>query len=138
MPHSSESVREFYQAMGRGDIPAALGMFDPRIEWNEAENFIYADRNPYIGPQAVLEGVFARLGGEWDNFSVIPDQILDAGDTAVAFGRYRGAYKRTGVSVNAQFVHVFTVKDGKIVRFQQYTDTAQFRDASQRGSSANA
>jgi hypothetical protein len=35
---------------------------DPSIEWNEAENFIYADRNPYVGPQAVLEGVFTRLG----------------------------------------------------------------------------
>jgi len=138
MPQNTEMVRGFYQAMAHGDIAAALGTFDPHIEWNEAENFLYSDGNPYVGPQAVLEGIFARLGGEWEGFSATPEQILDAGDTVVILGRYRGTFKATGASINAQFVHVFTCKDGKIVRFQQYTDTAQFRDAVRRGTSANA
>jgi len=46
----------------------------------------------------------------------------------VALGRYGGVYKGTGVKVDAQFVHVFKFKDGKIAGFQQYTDTAQFKD----------
>ncbi len=56
-----ELMRGLYYAFGRGDVEAVLGPMDEGIEWNEAENFIYADRNPYVGPQAVLEGVFARL-----------------------------------------------------------------------------
>ena len=115
-----------------------LGVFDPKIEWNEAENFLYADGNPYIGPQAILNGIFARVGAEWDQFSAAPEQILDAGDAVVSLGRYRGTYKETGAAVNAQFVHVFTFQGGKLVRFQQYTDTAQFRDAATRGASARA
>ncbi len=54
----------------------------------------------------------------------------------VALGRYGGVYKATGVKVNAQFVHVFRFKDGKVASFQQYTDTAQFKDAVSRRAGA--
>ena len=47
---------------------------DEQVEWNEAENFIYADRNPCLGPQAVLDGVLMRLGAEWDGFSAATEQ----------------------------------------------------------------
>jgi hypothetical protein len=53
-----------------------IGLLDPQVQWNEAENFIYADKNPYVGPQAVLEGVFMRLGTKWDGFSVSAEEIL--------------------------------------------------------------
>ena len=134
----TETVRAVYKAFGTGDIPYVLSVFDPQIEWNEAENFLYADGNPYIGPQAILQGVFAHLGADWENFSATPDEIVGAGDAVVSFGRYRGTFKKTGVAVNAQFVHVFKFKDGKAIRFQQYTDTAQFRDAAGLSRSANA
>jgi uncharacterized protein len=133
-----DRVRSIYEAFARGDVPTALAGMDPQIEWNEAENFIYADRNPYIGPQAILEGVFMRLGAEWASFSVVPDQLLGSGDSVVSLGRYRGTHKSTGARVDAQFVHVFQFRDGKLVRFQQYTDTAQFRDAVNRGAAAKA
>ena len=122
-------VRGMYEAFGRGDIPSVLAALDPQVEWREAENFIYADGNPYVGPQAVLEGVFARLGGEWEGFEVAPEEILDAGETVVGRGYYSGAFKQNGERVRAQFAHVFTIRGGKVVRFQQYTDTAQFQRA---------
>jgi ketosteroid isomerase-like protein len=125
-----------YEAFARGDVPAVLAQLDPQVVWNEAENFIYADRNPYLGPQAVLEGVFARVGGEWDGFTATPEHIHDAGDTVVARGRYRGKYKTTGAAIDAQFAHVFDFRNGKIVRFQQYTDTLQVKEAVSRGRSA--
>lgn len=133
-----DRARSMYEAFARGDVPAVLAALDPQIEWNEAENFIYADKNPYIGPQAVLEGVFMRIGGEWATFSAVPEEILNSGDTVIARGRYRGVYKATGSRVDAQFVHVFKFRAGKIARFQQYTDTAQFRDAVGRGAAAKA
>jgi uncharacterized protein len=124
-----EIIKAVYEAFARGDIPTVLGALDANVDWREAENFMYADRNPYIGPQAVLEGVFARLGGEWDGFQATPDGLLDAGEAVVAQGHYSGVYKATGKSVRAQFAHVFTFSDGKVVKFQQYTDTRQFADA---------
>ena len=122
-------VRSLYEAFGKGDVPAVLAAMDPGIEWNEAENFPYADKNPYVGPVAIVEGVFARLGGEWDGFGITLEEVHDAGDTVVATGRYGGAFKKTGNRINAQFAHVWKLRGGKVVRFQQYTDTAQVAKA---------
>jgi hypothetical protein len=132
MGQNSKTVEGFYAAMGRGDIPFIMGALDPGIVWNEAENFVYADHSPYVGVDTLLSGLFARLAGEWDGFSAVPHQIVDGGETVVALGRYGGVYKATGVKVNAQFVHVFHFKGDKVASFQQYTDTAQFKDAVSR------
>ena len=118
-------VRGVYAAFASGDVPAVLAAMAPDMEWNEAENFPYADGNPYRGPDAILGGVFARLGSEWEGFAAVPEEFLDAGDTIVVLGRYRGAFRATGRSMNAQMVHVWRVAQGKVAAFQQYTDTLQ-------------
>ena len=122
---NADTIRGVYAAFQRGDIPAVLAAMAPDIVWNEAENFPYADNNPYVGPDAILAGVFARLGGEWDGFAVKEEDLIDAGDTIVTLGRYGGAPKATGKKINAQFAHVWRFKNGKIVAFQQYSDTLQ-------------
>jgi uncharacterized protein len=126
---NKKTIEEMYEAFGRGDIPFVIEALDRDVEWWEAENFIYADKNPYVGPQAVLEGVFARIGQEWEWFTVTPKEVLDAGESVVGRGYYAGKYRQTGREVRAQFAHVFEFKNGKVVTFQQYTDTAQFREA---------
>jgi ketosteroid isomerase-like protein len=127
--HSVDVVRSMYDAFAAGDVPAVVARMDPQVEWNEAENFPYADNNPYIGPDAVVEGVFARLGAEWDGWTLDINEYLDAGDTAVVTGRYRAAHKQTGNAINAQFVHVWKIRGGKVTSFQQYVDTAQVQQA---------
>ncbi|MBM3977514.1 MAG: nuclear transport factor 2 family protein [Planctomycetes bacterium] len=118
-------IQALYDAFSAGDVPGVLGRMSPDIVWNEAENFPYADGNPYIGPAAVANGVFARCATEWNGFAVAVDEILDAGDTIVVLGRYRGTYKATGRAQNTQFAHVWRIANGKAVRFQQYADTLQ-------------
>ena len=116
-------VKGIYEAFAKGDVPAVVAAMSPDIEWNEAENFPYSDGNPYRGPDAILGGVFSRIGGEWDGFSVEPRQFLDAGDTVVMTGRYTGTYKATGRPINAQVAHFWTLASGKVVQFQQLVDT---------------
>ena len=118
-------IRGIYDGFAAGDVAAVLGAMSPDIVWNEADNFPYADGNPYVGPQAVAEGVFARCIGEWDGFAVNVEEILDAGDTIVALGRYGGSCKATGKAMNPQLAHVWRVAGGKAVAFQQYVDTLQ-------------
>ncbi len=118
-------IRSLYDAFGAGDVAGVLGRMSKDIVWNEAENFPYADGNPYIGPEAVAQGVFARCGGEWDGFGVEIEDIIDGGDTVVALGRYTGTYKATGRSQRTQMVHVWRFEDGVITGFQQYADTLQ-------------
>lgn len=116
-------IRGIYEGFAAGDVGAVLGAMSPDIVWNEAENFPYADGNPYRGPEAVLNGVFARCIGEWDGFAVAPEEFLDAGDTVVVLGRYGGVNKASGRAMNPQLVHVWRVADGKAAGFQQYADT---------------
>jgi uncharacterized protein len=126
MSHENAAlIQALYGAFSLGDIDAVLEHMSPGIIWNEAENHPYADGNPYVGRQAVLQGIFARLGEQWDGFELTIDEILAAEDLVVALGRYHGAYKATGRKQNAQLVHVWRVVDAKIVSFQQFTDTLQ-------------
>ena len=118
-----EIVKGIYHAFATGDVPAVVGAMSPDIEWNEAENFPYSDGNPYHGPDAILGGVFARIGGEWDGFAVEPREFLDGGDTVVMTGRYTGTYKATGRPINAQVAHFWTLAGGQVVQFQQLVDT---------------
>jgi ketosteroid isomerase-like protein len=122
-------VKSAYAAFGKGDVPNVLGAMDPQIVWTEAENFPYADRNPYVGPTAILEGVFLRILGDWDDFKVVPEEFFDAGDTVVARGRYDGVHKKTGSKIHAQFAHFWTLRAGKIVSCQQHADTLQVAKA---------
>ncbi len=116
-----DSVHTVYDAFAKGDIPTVLGFLSPDIEWTEAEGFPYG--GTYVGPKAVLEGVFMRLGAEWEGFAAVPHEFIDGGDSVVALGKYSGTYKSTGKSFQADFAHVWKVKDGKAVRFVQYVDT---------------
>ena len=116
-------IKGMYDAFAAGDVAGVLGRMRSDIVWNEAENFPYADGNPYVGPDAVAKGVFARCISEWDGFAVAVEEILDADDAVVALGRYLGVYKATGKSMRMQFAHVWRIADGKVVRFQQYADT---------------
>ena len=130
MEHSRlEVVKAIYDAFARGDVPTVLGAFDLQIRWSEAEGYAYADGNPYMGPQAVALGVFQRLVSDVAEFAVVPQNFIDGGDTIVVEGRYRGLMKATGRRLDAQFAHVWQVREGKVIRFQQYTDTRQWEEA---------
>ena len=125
----TETVAQALLVLRLSHSGTVLGLMDENIEWNEMEHFVYADHSPYVGPNAILNGLFMRLVTEWEGFKAVPEQFLSNADSVAAVGRYHGTYRETGKTVNAQVVHLFTLKGGKIIRFQQYTDTAQFRDA---------
>ena len=74
-------AQSFYAAMGRGDIAAGFGVMDENMEWIESDNFIYADKSPYVGPNALLNGLFLRLIGEWEGFKAVPEKFIGTGDT---------------------------------------------------------
>jgi ketosteroid isomerase-like protein len=124
-----QMVRDLYEAFGQGDVPTVLEAMDADVQWREAEG------NPYqmsgaawVGPDAILQNLFMKLGTEWDGFTVQPKDFHDAGDTVVVEGRYTGTYKATGKILDAQYCHMFNIKNGKLTSFQQFVDTAQMQD----------
>jgi len=129
LPDNPALIRGLYAAFARGDLDAVRAALDPEVVWLEAEGFPYADGNPYVGPDAVLEGVYARLVGEWDGFSEELTEVLDAGDHVVTTGYYTGTCRQTGESLRAEFAHVWELSEGRVVGFRQYTDTLTFERA---------
>jgi hypothetical protein len=75
----------------------------------------------------VLNTVFMRLGADFDGFTVHAKAFHDAGEVVVVEGRYTGTHKKTGRPLDAQICHVWTIRNGRIAKFQQYLDTAQLR-----------
>jgi sugar lactone lactonase YvrE len=71
-----------------------------------------------------MSGLMARLVSEWEDISVTPQEYVVEGDRVVVFGRYKETWKATGRTLDIPFVHSWTVNEGKLVVFQQYTDTA--------------
>jgi hypothetical protein len=57
-------IEQLYLDFANGNVPRVIANMHQSMVWNEAENFPYADGNPYVGPQAVVEGVFARCLNE--------------------------------------------------------------------------
>lgn len=123
-------VNGMYQSFSTGDVPTVLSAMDDNIVWNEAEGNSLAVGNPYKGPDAVLNGVFTRLGEEWENFRLVDIKLHEmSNDQVLATLRYHGKYLKTGTSINAQAAHLWKLKDGKVVSFQQYVDTKQLAAA---------
>ncbi|HSJ67697.1 MAG TPA: nuclear transport factor 2 family protein [Anditalea sp.] len=122
-------IEGLYKAFAVGDIPTVLGGLDSKVVWNEAEGNAYADGNPYNGPEAVLNGIFARIGEDHEYFNLKDIELHEMHDDKVlATLRYDAKYK-SGKSYNAQAAHLWTLKDGKVVAFQQYVDTKKLHDA---------
>jgi len=78
----------------------------------------------YEGPNGVLTGVFMRIATEWENFAVVANKIVDGGDgNVISTGTYSGKYLKTGKSMSVPFAHEWELRDGKIIKFNQHTDT---------------
>jgi ketosteroid isomerase-like protein len=121
-------ARALYTSFGRGDIAAVLALFDPAIEWREAENNPYRpDGTPWIGPQEIVTGLFERIPQDWDGFTVTPRVIRAMDGGAVIEARYTGVFKATGRALDLQVCHLLHIREGRITHFQQYVDTASLR-----------
>ncbi len=129
-PGNTAVIDAIYRSFASGDIPAVLGAMDAEIAWREAEGNALADGNPYIGPDAVLKGVFTRLGEEHEYFKLKDIELHDmSANQVLATLRYDAKRKSNGNLVDAQAAHLWTLKDGKITAFQQYVDTRQLAEA---------
>lgn len=126
---NSAIIDGLYKAFAKGDIPKVLSGMDPKIVWNAAESSPYADGSPYVGPDAILNGVFARIGAEHEYFN-LKDIVLHemSNDKVLATLRYDGKFKN-GKDYDAQVAHLWSLKDGKVVAFQQFMDTKKLHEA---------
>ena len=121
MRSAYDVVKSHYDANDRRDIAGMLADITPETEWIEMAGFPCA--GTYHGPDAIVKNVFMALGAMFDDYTFMLERLLDAGHDVVAIGTYTARHKKTGKALNARVVHVWTVKEGKVKRFEQFTDT---------------
>jgi ketosteroid isomerase-like protein len=116
-------VKGVYAAFGSGDVPKVLGAMHPQIQWTQTAGY-QVGGGVHRSPQAVLEHVFAKIPVAFESFSVDIERLIDAGNVILMQGHYVAKGKATGKTVRAEVAHVVEIADGKIVRFDQYVDSA--------------
>lgn len=120
--NSVETVRRFYEAFASGDKAALRAILAPDVEWIQCAGFPGGGRR--TGIDEVFEKVFSGNRTLWRGFRADVQEVLDAGTSAVALGEYSGIHSVSGRDMRAVFAHVYDLRDGRIVRFRQITDTA--------------
>ncbi|WP_144223544.1 nuclear transport factor 2 family protein [Mesorhizobium amorphae] len=121
MSKNYEAIKAHYAGSDKKDLAAMMAPITDRTAWTEMAGFPYA--GTYVGTVAIIEGVFKRIGDEWEGYTFTLERLVDGGSTILGIGTYSGTYKRTGKPMKARVVHVWDVEDGKVLRFEQFTDT---------------
>ena len=114
------TVKAAYESFNQGDIPAVLATYHDQIEWIEPGGGS-APSGTFMGPESVAQDVFAAVPENFDEFSVDIDEVEDQGDTVVVKGRFTGKNKGGSV-LDAPFEHRNSMRDGKVVRFENMVD----------------
>lgn len=118
-----EVVQEAYAAFGRGDVPAILELLDDKAEWK----FVGAKGRPYARSARGKEDVaswFGSVAATEEIQAFEPREFIAGGDRVTVLGFERTVARATGKTYEAEWVHVFTVRDGRVVRFWGMYDTA--------------
>jgi uncharacterized protein len=123
-------VEGLYAAFGRGDIAAILAAVAPDVRWEmvgrSADYVRFGARTGVAGVQD-----FFRILADNEDFTQFqPTEFYSEGDKVFVLGRLALKFKKTDRTVNTDWIHIFTIRDGKVVEFKEFLDTAQFVAAS--------
>jgi 2-(1,2-epoxy-1,2-dihydrophenyl)acetyl-CoA isomerase len=122
-------VRELYAAMAAHDGRAIRAALHPEFVGEVTDGMPLGAGGVHAGPDAMLAEVWGPVFVHFD-VAVEPQECLPAGpDAAVVIGRYRGSGRATGTRLDAAFAHVFELRDGRVARLRQFTDSAAWRRA---------
>lgn len=123
MADNVSTLREGYEAFGRGDLEAASEGFADDIRWENPDAEQIPNPGATEGKDAVL-AFFAEVPQHWEQFSVTADEFIAEGETVVVLGHNEGKGKETGREAKVPFVHVWRFSDGEAKRVQVLFDTA--------------
>ena len=121
-------IKKLYSLFAVGRHDELHELFDAEAVWMQMDGF--PGGGVYKGSAAIIRDVFGRLKGDWLDWKAVVSDTIGAGDHVFVSGYYEGTHCSTGKYFNADFMHHYQFKDGKISSFKQYTDTARIVAAS--------
>ena len=132
---NTKVVKQAYDYFKSGNIEGVLSLMSNDVDWRlpNIENM------PHAGTRKGLEQVtefFSTLAEAQDAKQFDPNEFIAQGDRVVALGHYVWKVKANNREYESDFVHVFTVRDGKITGFDEYFDTTPATIAYQKTQTA--
>jgi ketosteroid isomerase-like protein len=130
-----EIVKNGYEKFGSGDIPGLLSLFTDDIDWETP----HVENAPFAGNRLGLSEVaeFFKLLDESEDIAYFePTEFIAQGDRVVVLGRSKATVKSTGRSYETDWVHIFTIHEGKVTNFHEFFDNAAATRAFQKTASA--
>lgn len=128
MAADPEPIRAIYAALAAGDVGPLVDLLDAEVEWNEQEGAPVV-AGTFRGRAAVLAEVLLRIPEVWEEVRIDPRDFVAAGDRVFVTGRLSVRARGTGARADVPFVHVWTLRDGRIVAWDGHTDTAMLQAA---------
>ena len=123
-----ELIRKMYAAFGTGDVQTILDSVADNAEWvNYGPATI-----PYAGSRSgktQIKEFFVAIANSTNGGKVIAENFIAQGENVVAIGRYKATVRNTGAEINTPVAHLFTVRKGKVVKWEGFSDTAAVADA---------
>ena len=110
-----ERIARIYEAWGRGDFSAEIGVFDPEM------TFVVDDEIPDAGTYEGLEGLSRYTRGfldAWESLTIAAESLEESGGAILATVRQDGVGKDSGATVTLNYFHVWTLRDGRVIRLE--------------------
>lgn len=123
-----DTLKQGYEAFGRGDLDGATESFADDIRWENPEAPQLPNGGVTEGKDAVKQ-LFAELGEHWESFSIVADEFIESGETVVVLSHGEAKGRQTGKEIKIPWVHVFRFSGGQVTEVQGLTDTALAADA---------
>jgi ketosteroid isomerase-like protein len=124
-----ELIKSLYAAFGRGDIGAIISALSPDVDWSlNGRRADYPLLGTWKGPNEV-QRFFQGIAEHQETVEFSPREFFAADDRVFVLGRYAWKLRKNGRTAASEWVHIFTIRGGKIVAFREFTDTAVFAEA---------
>ena len=126
-------IRRLYEAFGKGDINTIIDHLASQFVWR----FDAPSSVPFAGdfktPDEVRRGFFGSLAETQKDQAVKPEEFIARDDNVVVIGRYSAVVTATNKRIDVPLVHVFTIQNGKVTRYLNFTDSATIAEAYETG-----
>jgi ketosteroid isomerase-like protein len=117
-----EVVREIWDAYSRGDFDRIREHSDPAVV------MITVEEGPLYGIEAVRKN-HERWWEAWENSETAVEEVIGVGDRVFVMARFRGRGRASGAEVEGRHFEVYTLRDGKVLRVDEYADRAEALEA---------
>jgi ketosteroid isomerase-like protein len=123
--------RENVERVRRGieSVDAFWAMLDEHVVWDPRGIGAAPDLDDvHVGRDAVIKAS-RHYWGTWSDYSVTPEELLDAGPTVVVILRERGRGKSSGAPFDRVHPQLWTFREDRIIRWESFETRAEALEA---------